>query len=150
MSEFPFPSVSNVNVDTALYNTLWGLYQTAYLGANKCETILMKNDFDMHFHMKSFALGAQQNSEMAYSIDGMTNFCLNAKYPHLLVLSSDNRSCDTFLPHIFQFLVLLSYECFQPKFNQAKAIVGMPRIIQLCDGIMAGGQPAQTHGICLQ
>ncbi|KAJ7336620.1 hypothetical protein OS493_011839 [Desmophyllum pertusum] len=57
------------------------------------------------------------------------------------------KSCNTFLPHIFQFLVLLSYECFQPKFNQAKAIVGMPRIIQLCDGIMAGGQPAQTHGI---
>ena len=25
----------------------------------------------------------------------------------------------------------------------------MPRIIQLCDGIMAGGQPAQTHGICI-
>ena len=45
--------------------------------------------------------------------------------------------------------MLLSYECFQPKFNQAKAIVGMPRIIQLCDGIMAGGQPAQTHGIYL-
>ena len=58
-----------------------------------------------------------------------------------------NRSCDTFLPHIFQFLVLLSYECFQPKFNEPKAIVGMPRIIQLCDGIMAGGQPAQTHGM---
>ena len=75
----------------------------------------------------------------------MTNYCHYAKH-HSLVLSSD-RSCDTFLPHIFQFLVLLSYECFQPKFNQAKAIVGMPRIIQLCDGIMAGGQPAQTHGI---
>lgn len=58
-----------------------------------------------------------------------------------------NRSCDTFLPHIFQFLVLLSYECFQPKFDEPKAIVGMPRIIQLCDGIMAGGQPAQTHGM---
>ena len=57
-----------------------------------------------------------------------------------------DRSCDTFLPHVFQFLVLLSYECFQPKFNEPKAIVGMPRIIQLCDGIMAGGQPAQSHG----
>ena len=47
---------------------------------------------------------------------------------------------------MFQFLVLLSYECFQPKFNQAKAIMGMPKIIQLCDGIMAGGQPAKSHG----
>ena len=59
----------------------------------------------------------------------------------------EHRSCDTFLPHIFQFLVLLSYECFQPKFHEPKAIVGMPRIIQLCDGIMAGGQPPQTHGM---
>ncbi|XP_074614489.1 huntingtin-like isoform X2 [Acropora palmata] len=57
------------------------------------------------------------------------------------------KSCDTFLPHIFQFLVLLSYECFQPKFHEPQAIVGMPRIIQLCDGIMAGGQPPQTHAI---
>ncbi|XP_068709184.1 huntingtin-like [Montipora foliosa] len=57
------------------------------------------------------------------------------------------KSCDTFLPHIFQFLVLLSYECFQPKFREPKAVVEMPRIIQLCDGIMAGGQPAQTHAI---
>ena len=49
---------------------------------SKCETILMKNDFDLHenetacrtnFHMKGFALSparfeteAQDNSEMAY------------------------------------------------------------------------------------
>ena len=78
------------------------------------------------------------------SIDDMTTNCGHSAKHHWL---SSDRSCDTFLPHIFQFLVLLSYECFQPKFNQAKAIVGMPRIIQLCDGIMAGGQPAQTHGI---
>ncbi|EDO49114.1 predicted protein [Nematostella vectensis] len=56
------------------------------------------------------------------------------------------RDCDTFLPYVFQFLVLLSYDCYQPKFNQAKAIVGMAKVIQLCDGIMASGQSAKTHG----
>eukprot|EP00794_Sanderia_malayensis_P005415 gene5415-6091_t len=52
-----------------------------------------------------------------------------------------------FIPEVFQLLVLLSYECFQPKKNQAKAIIIMPQIIQLCDGVMACGQPATTHAI---
>ena len=47
---------------------------------------------------------------------------------------------------MFQFLILLSYECFQPKFNQAKSVFGMSRIIQVCDDIMACGQSARTHG----
>jgi len=42
--------------------------------------------------------------------------------------------------------VLLSYECYQPKFTQAKAIIGMPRIMRLCDDVMACEQPAHTHG----
>lgn len=50
---------------------------------------------------------------------------------------------------MFQFLVLLSYECFQPKYSQAKSIIVMPQIIQLCDGIMACGQPPTTHGMFL-
>ena len=53
---------------------------------------------------------------------------------------------ELFVPTVFQFLVLLSYECYQPKFTQAKAIIGMPRIMRLCDEVMACGQPAVTHG----
>ncbi|XP_028391517.1 LOW QUALITY PROTEIN: huntingtin-like [Dendronephthya gigantea] len=57
------------------------------------------------------------------------------------------RHIETFSPHIFQFLILLSYECFQPKFNQAKSVFGMSRIIQVCDDLMACGQSARTHAI---
>lgn len=53
---------------------------------------------------------------------------------------------ESFSPHVFQFLILLSYECFQPKFNQAKSVFGMERIIQVCDDLMACGQSARTHG----
>ncbi|XP_057306791.1 huntingtin-like isoform X2 [Hydractinia symbiolongicarpus] len=54
---------------------------------------------------------------------------------------------ELFVPTVFQFLVLLSYECYQPKFTQAKAIIGMPCIISKCDEVMACGQPAATHAI---
>lgn len=57
------------------------------------------------------------------------------------------RNIEAFSPHIFQFLILLSYECFQPKFNQAKSVFGMSRIIQVCDDLMACGQSARTHGM---
>lgn len=46
------------------------------------------------------------------------------------------------LSKIFNFLVHLSYEK-----NHSKAIIGIPKIIQLCDGLMASGQPALTHCI---
>jgi len=45
------------------------------------------------------------------------------------------------IPHIFNFLVVLSYERYH-----SKCIIGIPKIIQLCDGIMASGQPPATHG----
>ncbi len=45
------------------------------------------------------------------------------------------------IPHIFNFLVLLSYERYH-----SKSIISMPKIIQLCDGIMASGQHPTTHG----
>lgn len=61
-------------------------------------------------------------------------------------LFSLSRNIEAFSPHIFQFLILLSYECFQPKFNQAKSVFGMSRIIQVCDDLMACGQSARTHG----
>ncbi|XP_013398873.1 huntingtin [Lingula anatina] len=49
---------------------------------------------------------------------------------------------ELLIPHIFNFLVLLSYERYH-----SKTIIGMPKIIQLCDGIMASGQPPVTHAI---
>uniref|UniRef100_T1IW53 Huntingtin n=1 Tax=Strigamia maritima TaxID=126957 RepID=T1IW53_STRMM len=52
---------------------------------------------------------------------------------------------ELLLPSIFHFLVLLSYERYH-----SKLIIGVPKIIQLCDGIMASGQPPTTHAIpCL-
>ena len=56
------------------------------------------------------------------------------------------RNPSVVIPEMFQFLVLLSYDCFQPKYSQAKSIIVMPQIIQLCDGIMACGQQPTTHG----
>lgn len=52
------------------------------------------------------------------------------------------RYSDSLVPHIFQFLVMLSYEKFHTK-----PIIGMPKIIQLCDGIMASGLQPTTHAI---
>nr|XP_006822985.1 PREDICTED: huntingtin [Saccoglossus kowalevskii] len=52
------------------------------------------------------------------------------------------KDSENLIPHIFHFLVLLSYERYHTK-----AIIGMPKIIQLCDGIMASGQQASTHAI---
>ncbi|CAH1783183.1 unnamed protein product [Owenia fusiformis] len=52
------------------------------------------------------------------------------------------KRSETLIPHIFRFLVLLSYERYH-----SKTIIGMPKIIQLCDGIMASGQNPVTHAI---
>ncbi|XP_032690213.1 huntingtin isoform X2 [Odontomachus brunneus] len=52
------------------------------------------------------------------------------------------QQTEELLPKIFNFLVHLSYEK-----NHSKAIIGVPKIIQLCDGLMASGQPAITHCI---
>nr|XP_033329487.1 huntingtin [Megalopta genalis] len=49
---------------------------------------------------------------------------------------------ENLLPKIFNFLVHLSYEK-----NHCTAIIGVPKIIQLCDGLLASGQPALTHCI---
>ena len=51
------------------------------------------------------------------------------------------RHSETLIPHIFHFLVLLSYERYH-----SKTIIAMPKIIQLCDGIIASGQEPTTHG----
>lgn len=49
---------------------------------------------------------------------------------------------EQLLPRIFDFLVRLSYEKYH-----SKVIIGVPKIIQLCDGLMASGQPPLTHCI---
>ncbi|KAK7793413.1 hypothetical protein R5R35_014313 [Gryllus longicercus] len=49
---------------------------------------------------------------------------------------------EELVPRIFYFLVHLSYEK-----NHSKCIIGVPKVIQLCDGLMASGQPPTTHCI---
>lgn len=61
-----------------------------------------------------------------------------------LIEDGQLRHSDLLIPHIFNFLVLLSYEKYH-----SKTIIGMPKIIQLCDGIMASGQQPTTHGMYL-
>ncbi|XP_029142734.1 huntingtin-like, partial [Protobothrops mucrosquamatus] len=51
------------------------------------------------------------------------------------------RESEAIIPSVFFFLVLLSYERYH-----SKQIIGIPKIIQLCDGIMASGRKAVTHG----
>ncbi|ENN70753.1 hypothetical protein YQE_12542, partial [Dendroctonus ponderosae] len=46
------------------------------------------------------------------------------------------------IPNIFKFLVHLSYAK-----QHNKSIVDVPKIIQLCDGLMASGQDPETHCI---
>ncbi|XP_076466851.1 LOW QUALITY PROTEIN: huntingtin-like [Babylonia areolata] len=52
------------------------------------------------------------------------------------------RNSEVLMPHIFQFLVMLSYEKYH-----SKPIIDMPRIIHRCDGIMASGLRPDTHAI---
>lgn len=52
------------------------------------------------------------------------------------------RLPEELIPKVFQFLVQLSYSK-----QHSKCIIGVPKIIQLCDGLMASGQPPLTHCI---
>lgn len=52
------------------------------------------------------------------------------------------RLTNVLIPKIFQFLVHLSYGK-----QHSKSIIGIPKIIQLCDGLMASGQSPVTHCI---
>ncbi|XP_053714041.1 huntingtin-like isoform X2 [Synchiropus splendidus] len=52
------------------------------------------------------------------------------------------RDSEAIIPNIFFFLVLLSYERYH-----SKQIISIPKIIQLCDGIMASERKAVTHAI---
>lgn len=61
--------------------------------------------------------------------------------PRSSFLSLCHRDSEAIIPNIFFFLVLLSYERYH-----SKQIISIPKIIQLCDGIMASGRKAVTHG----
>ncbi|KAK3887735.1 hypothetical protein Pcinc_008172 [Petrolisthes cinctipes] len=50
------------------------------------------------------------------------------------------KEAEELIPSMFRFLVLLSYER-----HHSKSIIGVPKIIQLCDGLMASGQPPLSH-----
>ena len=64
---------------------------------------------------------------------------LKRKYVFLNCVFSSNA--NLLIPNVFNFLVLLSYERYHTK-----TIIQMPKVIQLCDGIMASGQDPTTHG----
>ncbi|CAG2108008.1 unnamed protein product, partial [Medioppia subpectinata] len=49
---------------------------------------------------------------------------------------------DRLIGHIFFFLILLSYERYH-----SKPIIGIPKIIQLCDGMLASGQYPQKFAL---
>lgn len=49
---------------------------------------------------------------------------------------------EILIPRIFQFLVHLSYEK-----QHSKSIINVPKIIHLCDGLMASGRSPVTHFI---
>lgn len=55
---------------------------------------------------------------------------------------SQIQQTDRLIPNIFGFLVHLSYEKFHTKM-----IIDVREIIKLCDGLMASGQPPETHCI---
>lgn len=52
------------------------------------------------------------------------------------------RYSNELIPWLFNFLVQLSYGK-----QHSKSIIGVPKIIQLCDGLMASGQPPLTNCI---
>nr|CAD7575629.1 unnamed protein product [Timema californicum] len=51
---------------------------------------------------------------------------------------------EELVPRIFYFLVHLSYEK-----HHSKCIIGVPKVIQLCDELMASGQPPVSHCECV-
>lgn len=66
---------------------------------------------------------------------------VSSRYPLAKYFWYPHRDSEAIIPNIFFFLVLLSYERYH-----SKQIISIPKIIQLCDGIMASGRKAVTHG----
>lgn len=50
------------------------------------------------------------------------------------------RDADVLIPCMFEFLVAVSYER-----QHSRSIITVPKIIQLCDGLLASGQPPLSH-----
>lgn len=55
-------------------------------------------------------------------------------------LIEHGHCAEQLVPHVFRFLVQLSYEK-----NHSKPVIGVPEILQLCDGLVASGQPPHSH-----
>ena len=55
-----------------------------------------------------------------------------------LVENGEIPNAERVVPNIFRFLVLLSYEK-----NHSKPIIDVPKILNLCEGLFASGQPPQ-------
>jgi huntingtin len=55
-------------------------------------------------------------------------------------LIEHGHCANQLVPHVFRFLVQLSYEK-----NHSKPVIGVPEILQLCDGLVASGQPPHSH-----
>ncbi|XP_054721499.1 huntingtin-like [Uloborus diversus] len=50
------------------------------------------------------------------------------------------RNADILIPKIFYFLILLSYERYH-----SKPVISVPKVLQLCDGLIASGQPPEKY-----
>uniref|UniRef100_A0A8C0WEB4 Huntingtin n=1 Tax=Castor canadensis TaxID=51338 RepID=A0A8C0WEB4_CASCN len=80
---------------------------------------------------------------LAQLVQLRVNYCLlDSDQVCQSFLCSQHLESEAIIPNIFFFLVLLSYERYH-----SKQIIGIPKIIQLCDGIMASGRKAVTHAI---
>uniref|UniRef100_A0A3B4FEU3 Huntingtin n=1 Tax=Pundamilia nyererei TaxID=303518 RepID=A0A3B4FEU3_9CICH len=92
----------------------------------------------------SVALQRQVLDLLAQLVQLRVNYCLldsdQVRQTHYG--SFRNLYSEAIIPNIFFFLVLLSYERYH-----SKQIISIPKIIQLCDGIMASGRKAVTHAI---
>ena len=55
-----------------------------------------------------------------------------------LVENGEIPNAQRVVPNIFRFLVLLSYEKYH-----SKPIIDIPKILSLCEGLFASGQPPQ-------
>ena len=53
---------------------------------------------------------------------------------------AEMTSCEHLIPHIFEFLVLLSYERYH-----SKTVIDIPSILQLCEGLAAGRERPERY-----
>jgi huntingtin len=57
-----------------------------------------------------------------------------------LIEEGQIANANILIPNIFKFLVLLSYEKYH-----SKPIIDVPKILQLCEGLFASGQPGDIY-----